>query len=286
MNRRKFLKRGSVFVPAALAFPNIIKAQTFSGSLAVRGAAAIQGAPSSGSFSYTATAFSGGNSWLSHSGDMSGMVDGKTFALSLWFKLSDAAQDGTVRRLFAFGGDICVVYFESSSPSVVANDIFCVFQDTVGGNAVRVASNSTFVASSTWHHLALSFDATDNAKRFLYIDGASNTPNWVTYVNSTINFANGGDDGVNARASGTGAINGSLCEVWIAANQYVDLSTSITSFRSVAGKPVSLGSDGSTPTGSAPTIYLKNAAATFETNSGTGGNFTRHGTIADDPSIP
>ncbi len=48
MNRRKFLKRGSLFVPAALCFPHIVKAQTFVGSAAVRGAAALQSGSSGG----------------------------------------------------------------------------------------------------------------------------------------------------------------------------------------------------------------------------------------------
>ncbi len=49
MNRRKFLKRGSLFIPAAIGFPYIVKAQTVvSGSVAMRGAAALQGSPVSG----------------------------------------------------------------------------------------------------------------------------------------------------------------------------------------------------------------------------------------------
>jgi len=57
-------------------------------------------------------------------------------------------------------------------------------------------------------------------------------------------------------------------------------------FRSAGGKPVSLGSDGSTPTGTAPTVYLKNPFGTFQNNLGGGGNFTVTGTLADDASIP
>ena len=52
-------------------------------------------------------------------------------------------------------------------------------------------------------------------------------------------------------------------------------------FRDAFGNPVSLGTDGSTPTGTAPAIYMRFDPASQGTNSGTGGAFTKTGTIND-----
>ena len=52
------------------------------------------------------------------------------------------------------------------------------------------------------------------------------------------------------------------------------------------GRPVSLGSDGSKPTGTAPPIYLKGPASTWGVNSGTGGNFTVVGSFSDAATKP
>ena len=76
-------------------------------------------------------------------------------------------------------------------------------------------------------------------------------------------------------------VAGSLAEVYfnIKESSYFNPS-GITSFRS-GGKPVSLGASGATPTGNSPDVYLKNAAASFGTNSGTGGNLTVTGSLSD-----
>ena len=54
-------------------------------------------------------------------------------------------------------------------------------------------------------------------------------------------------------------------------------ATNVQKFRDTAGRAVSLGSDGSIPTGTAPVIYLKDPALSWETNSSGNGNFTRVG---------
>jgi len=53
------------------------------------------------------------------------------------------------------------------------------------------------------------------------------------------------------------------------------------------GKPVNLGSDGSTPTGNQPIIYLNGDETNFQINAGSGGNLTVTGALtacSDGPS--
>ncbi len=59
----------------------------------------------------------------------------------------------------------------------------------------------------------------------------------------------------------TDTLNCIICEMaefWFAPDQYIDFSVAANrnKFHSVAGKPVSLGTDGSAPTGSPPVLYL------------------------------
>lgn len=78
---------------------------------------------------------------------------------------------------------------------------------------------------------------------------------------------------------------GDMAECWFD-DSYIDFSVEANRrlFYSATGKPVDLGSDGSTPTGSQPIIYLSvrpgDVAADFATNRGSGGNFTQNGTLA------
>lgn len=61
-------------------------------------------------------------------------------------------------------------------------------------------------------------------------------------------------------------------------------------FISAEGKPVNLGADGSTPTGTAPVVFFRRApeaaASTFANNLGTGGAFTITGTLTNAGTSP
>lgn len=84
---------------------------------------------------------------------------------------------------------------------------------------------------------------------------------------------------------------GSLAVLWMS-NQSLMTAGDIppamlAKFRNPAtGKPVDLGADGSTPTGTAPGVYLTGGAATFATNLGTAGSFAVTGTLTNAASSP
>ncbi len=75
-------------------------------------------------------------------------------------------------------------------------------------------------------------------------------------------------------------LTANLADVYIAPGQDLDLSITANrrKFIDGSGKPVSLGADGSIPTGTAPAIFLSiphgGTPANFANNLGTGGNFT------------
>jgi hypothetical protein len=79
-----------------------------------------------------------------------------------------------------------------------------------------------------------------------------------------------------------------VAEAWFAPGQFVDFSVVANrrKFRTVGGTAVGLGPDGSTPTGIAPAVYFSGDATAFPVNKGTGGAFTKSGTITDAPTSP
>ena len=96
------------------------------------------------------------------------------------------------------------------------------------------------------------------------------------------------DWGVGGLPDGTLKLDGSIAELWFAPGVYIDLSVEENrrKFITDALRPANLGSDGSTPTGSAPLIYLSGATSSWHTNKGTGGGFTENGDLTDSTSSP
>ena len=88
-------------------------------------------------------------------------------------------------------------------------------------------------------------------------------------------------------------LTGYMSDYWVAPGQYVDFSVVATRrlFIDANGRPVNLGDDGSTPTGTAPAIFFALAsddstATDWGINLGTGGDFTWTGTPTIAPSSP
>lgn len=81
---------------------------------------------------------------------------------------------------------------------------------------------------------------------------------------------------------------GDAADTWIAPGQFIDFSVEANrrKFIDVNGKPVDLGADGSTPTGTAPPMFFSGNAAGFPTNKGTGGVFTLTGSLTNASTSP
>jgi hypothetical protein len=238
--------------------------------------------PGGSVYTYTATAFDSGD-YLGHSGSLTSAADSKLMTVSFWLKLNDAAQNGTVRKLYSYLGDQSRIWLETD------DTLRFSFEDNGGANFVaRYISTATFTQSASWRHVAIAFNVTGGGTslRWVYVDGASDGGTWTFWNDFAIDWDSGGDHGIMARSSGTEIVTGSLAEFYLSTAHAVNLSTSLTLFRTAGGKPENLGADGSTPTGSQPIIYLKNPFGTFQNNLGSGGNFTVTGTLADDANIP
>jgi len=238
------------------------------------------GARGPSEFWASAASFDGSAQYLNRTGSaLSGASDGKilTFAVAFnadsisgtrqVFRISDGGGDGT--GLNINGGDIAVFG--------QASDTANVLWMRKGTSSVGASGLST----DTWHTVLFSANLTNASLRHWYVDNVSvPSPTIGAYTNTNIDFTNT-DHGIAARSGGSDKWDGEIGFLYVS-QEYIDFSSEANrlKFFDAFGFPVDLGSDGSTPTGTQPLIYI-NKGFHSGTNSGSGGNFTAQGTPTD-----
>lgn len=221
-------------------------------------------------------AFDGTNSYLTISNDLVGNANTNRMTGSFWFRAANTGNS----QLFIQSAQGGFQLYLSGSGQIV----FDAYRQLPVGAGVRTLDMSTTTAGfndGQWHHVAFSFDLSNAAMRHIYVDGVNQALTVNTYANNNIVFV----DPFGYRIGSNGSafyLNGALADFWIDIGNYMDLSLAANreKFRSAAGQPADLGADGSTPTGSAPIIYLGGAFSGWQTNKGTGGGFTIGGGIS------
>lgn len=221
-----------------------------------------------------ATDFDGTNDFFLRGADLTGAVDDNQGVFSVWFRID--AGDGTIRVINDSTSARFQGFFGSSNNANTrlenqGNTI--IFQDN---------TNATITASANWHHMMWAWDM-DVPTCLLYIDDVQHVVDETCTSNGTVDGTNA-NWGVAASVAGSVPWNGCLAEFYYHQTTFLDLT--IENNRRLfndgtggiaGGKPVNLGSDGSTPTSSQPIVYLKGQGSGFGINSGTGGNFVVNG---------
>ena len=226
---------------------------------------------------YAAVAVDFDGDGLDREGELTGAADGKAGTISFWFRIDGST--GTFRRINGAGDSRWIVNVGNDNKILVRG------QNSASSTILSLLSATTYT-DSNWHHVIASWNlATPEA--YLYIDGADDEGS-STETDDTIDYTLGAY-AVGQDPDGTLRWDGCLADYW-----WDDTFLNITveanrfKFRDGSGKPVDLGSDGSTPTSAQPLVYLnQNATATWHTNAGTGGGFTEEGSgIADCSTSP
>jgi hypothetical protein len=232
------------------------------------------GRAASSSYSATSTRFTT-DDYLTRGSAFTGITDGTNGMLSFWIK---SYTSGNVETIFCSSGlDLLLRKTAAGLVQLKCNDNFI---PTVLIDMTSTAS----IEGGAWHHVAMTWSTNADVDCKVYVDGTEGTtlttripsPNSVKIYYSWTTH----------RISNVGSMNCDVSEFWYAPNQRIDLASNITKFRSSGGAPVSLGSDGSTPTGTAPILYYKDPFTTL-VNAGTGGDFTLGaGTLTAGSAIP
>lgn len=231
-----------------------------------RGFAAAAGA----GYAASAVEFDGTNDYMLRGSDYTGNADGKQGIVSVWMK---RASDGANHYISygAAGRFSCIIS--------AANKMDLAAASTIGVSSMRVFSTTDIVTADGWVHLLASWDVSISAIHFYLsdVEDANITKN----LDNTLDYTQT-DYAIGASTAGAVKFDGCLSDIYINTAEYIDLSVLANrrKFIDANGKPVDLGSDGSTPTGTAPIVFLNGDLTDFQTNAGTGGNLTVTGALA------
>ncbi len=233
-------------------------------------------------FRANAVDFDGTNDYLTRGGDLTGSKNGRQGTLSVWLRLDGG--DGSILSFLSNGTGIS---FRRNNNNTLAFNL----DNASGGALARFSSTATFLASSAWLHVLLSWNVNfsiGNKIIQLYINDASAAISMGSDQNPNNIGYSGSDWTVGAGKSGGSLFNGAISELWFDQSNHIDLSVTANrrKFIGAGGKPVSLGADGSLPTGTSPILYLNNPAASFGINKGTGGSFSVTGSLDDASTSP
>jgi hypothetical protein len=230
---------------------------------------------------------------------LTGIADSKVGLVSLWFKLTDSLDatrrttsgtnvflgskypntiwtktDGNTRRILATQAARFTVALNSVGRLHTAGQ-------NASGTSIFNQQTKQNIGTDGWTHVMASWNLGTGASH-MYVNGYTQQQAVTTLTDDSIDYTNGIWTVGALNTSGTVAtyFPGSLSELYFA-NEYLDLSDADNREKFIdvdAVGPVSLGSDGSTPTGTQPLIYLQFATSSaLGTNSGSGGDFTVNG---------
>lgn len=216
-----------------------------------------------GGYTANSTTLDGLTNTVKKNSNLTGLSNTNVGCISFWVKFNGG--DGNTMYIIDNGASHFFV--KRVSDGTLAVQGF----DTGGTRILDIeyTGTSTFIAGTGYHHVMCGWNASAG---YMLVNGSSANVTVFTLPGATaIDY--GGGSVWNLGADGPGGshgLNGCISELWFASQ---DVASSVNSAFESGGHPKSLGSDGSTPTGTAPQCYLKNPFGTFGTNSGTGGDF-------------
>ena len=235
-------------------------------------------------FEVDAVNFDGTNDYLLKTTALSGVSDSRTGIFSCWLNMQGG--DGTNQDIYAADGDgsVCTILRRS------ANIVRVTLANNLISSAFQFASTETLVVADGWTNVLISWDTNAAAglkTGHLYFNDADASVSVLLDSSAAFDVDYVASEwAAGASTSASRKLNADMAELYFAPGQFLDFSVEANRrlFIDAGGKPVDLGSDGSTPTGAAPAVYFSvlpgDAASDFATNRATGGNFTETGTLA------
>jgi len=238
-----------------------------------------------GGFTYYSTKFDGVDD-VRRGAALTGAADSKLGLCSFWLKMPASSDDATDYRILVNNNASFSLYRKGggSVRLIVQDDAagYVVWIDTIGVTTVLKADG--------WTHMICAWDTGTAGRGKMYKNGTDAT-HLDTFTLNALGDWNGATNWSFGNGDDGGAPDFLISEFYLTTPAaYFDLTNSanVQKFRSAGGAPVDLGSDGSTPTGTAPLIYMRNqvgGSPTWTTNQGTGGNFTVTGGAITDGGV-
>lgn len=222
--------------------------------------------------------FDGVNDYLSIDPLYSGSNDNK-FLLSMWVapeSLGSAAWILQGRATGSSVAEIFRIYLKADGT------LQFIGNNSQGLGLLDVTSGVALTAGQI-NHVLFSCDLSDTAKRHFLINDADASPTWSIYGDSLPVSVNDAEWSLGSQTDGTGKFNGGIALPFFSVTQYYDVETNKRDFIDANGQPVGLGSDGGTPTGTAPEYYSAKSGNGLAANSGNAGDWVVTGGLEANP---
>jgi len=221
--------------------------------------------------------FDGSTGYLSRTSALTGVSDGKTVS-GVFFVTLDTTAEHTLFQIAPNSGN------KRFGISTSASNVISIVAANSANTSILLTTTGGTLTAGVTYCVMFSIDLSDTGKRFIYIDGTAQSPTWTTYSNDNMQLsAPRPNIGVNWNGAAYNTyLNGKLSEFYFT-TEYIDFSQEANRllFRDAFGNPTDLPAAIAKGTVPNPAIYMRFDPANQGLNSGTGGDFTKSGTITD-----
>lgn len=235
-----------------------------------------------GAYRVNTVNFDGTNDYLTRGADLTGVSDGAEGLFSIWVNYKGG--NGSFQQFHGTANTGAHFFINKNA----SDNIWVRGQNTGSGTVLEAFSNSAYTDASGWIHILASWNQT-TSDVWLYVNDADDLAASPTSVANNIDYTQG-DWSFGALPNGNNKLDADIGQAYLnlAAGSGLDLSVTSNrrKFISSSGRPVNLGSDGSTPTGAAPAVFFDGITSTWHTNDGAGGGFTENGALTDGTDSP
>jgi len=223
--------------------------------------------------------FDGSTGYLNRTSNLTGLTSGKVFSASFYI-----APDVNSATQFILDGktnaDGWRFYISKNS----VGQIQIQGRDSSGTTVLEANTTTTAITATAPGYVQMCLDLANSSNRFVYINGIAQSVTWSTFTNTNIDFSGIQKVRIGANSLTTPAsyIDGKLSEFYLTTD-YIDFSQEANrlKFRDDFGNPCELQSQIDAGTIPNPAVYMRFDPANQGKNYGTGGDFTKSGTITD-----
>lgn len=217
----------------------------------------------------------GGANIASSSSAFTGLADSKTITVSFWIQRTSVKTTGTILYIAGSGG-----VNERFSVKLLAAGIIVIGNNSSG--SIVLQATTAAISTGVWHHILITVDMADSAKRKIYVDGVS-AGVWATYNNDTIDLAPNTSpyrslfdvDG----SAGVNALVAYLAELWVD-----DSYNDNVCYFYCGTRPATLGANGLLPNGAMPAAYYSLSGHDLSWFTDSSGNANTYSFISGTPT--
>lgn len=236
--------------------------------------------------------FGDGNDYCHRETDLTDNSDSKSGLCSFWIKMSAGSSDTTAYTIYNNTTGYVIIHRSTTGTIHIectnTNGNLRVSMDSDANSIIKAASPE--IAGQGWFHVLAAWDITPSTpdRRAIWIcpaggswDDQTNVTTFTEDATYNIDYTRA-DHGIFGTTTGSSALVGGLCEVYIHFGSWIDITDSaVRALFNTSGKPANIPANIASTALPTPIMYFNKEYSTFQTNAGSGGGFTEGGAFID-----